>query len=68
MSNDETKLNGARPARQPPSRAFTRVTTATRSSWRNEPTVVEPFRGMETHATAWKRKMRKYEEVGPIYI
>lgn len=68
VSNDESKMNGARRARQPPSRAFTRVTTSDRSSWRNKPTVVEPFRGMEAHATAWKRKMRKYDEVGAMHV
>lgn len=51
-----------------PRRTFTRVATAAESSWTREPTVVEPFRSMDTHATAWKRKMRKYEEVRSIYI
>lgn len=47
-----------------PSRTFTRVITTSRSRRHNPvPTVVKPFRGMETHTTAWKRKNREYEEV-----
>lgn len=71
VPNDEYlyKMNDGRSTRQPPSRVFTRVVTCSdRSPLRNKPTVVEPFPGMETHATAWKRKMRQYEEVGQKYV
>lgn len=69
LPNDESKMNRACAARQSPRLAFTRVTTSSNQTpWRNKPTVVEPFRGMETHATAWKRKMRRYEEVGPVHV
>lgn len=44
-------------------RWFTRVTTSPDSRWKHETTVVEPFRSMETHATAWKRKIRQQQEV-----
>lgn len=44
------------------SRSFTRVTAPTARSSNREPTVVEPFRSMETHATAWKRKIAQQEE------
>lgn len=47
-------------------RSFTRVVSSTKSSWKNEPTVVEPFRSMEVHAAAWKRKVRQREEVSQI--
>ncbi|CAM9161204.1 unnamed protein product [Pylaiella littoralis] len=64
VPNDEYKMNDGRSTCQPPSRVFTRVVTCSnRSPLRNKPTVVEPFPGMETHATAWKRKMRQYEEL-----
>lgn len=69
VSNDKPKMNRACPARPSPSRAFTRVTASSgQAPWRNKPTVVEPFHGMETHATAWKRKMRRFEEVGPVHV
>lgn len=45
-------------------RSFTRIVSSTKSSWTNEPTVVKPFRSMEAHAAAWKRKLRQQEEVG----
>lgn len=45
-------------------RSFTRIFSSTKSSWKNKPTVVEPFRSMEAHAAAWKRKLRQQEEVG----
>lgn len=45
-------------------RSYTRVVSSTKSSWKNEPTVVKPFRSMEAHAAAWKRKVRQREEVG----
>lgn len=44
-------------------RRITRVVSSTKSSWKNEPTVVEPFRSMEAHAAAWERKIRQREEV-----
>lgn len=45
-------------------RSFTRAATSDKSCWAHKPTVVEPFRSMETHATAWKRKIRQQQEVG----
>lgn len=61
-----SKLICAQPANQAfatPSRTFTRVLT-TSSSRRHKPvpTVVEPFRSMEIHTAAWKRKIGKCEE------
>lgn len=62
VSKDDSKLFCTRPTGS--RRTFTRVaTSAAESSWKHTPTVVEPFRSMETHTTAWKRKMRKHEEV-----
>lgn len=49
------------------SRSFTRVTAPTARSPNREPTVVEPFRCMETHATAWKRKIAQQEEASREY-
>lgn len=43
-------------------RCFTRVTALTERSSKREPTVVRPFRSMETHTMAWKRKKRQQEE------
>lgn len=44
---------------------FTRVTAQYASKERScMPTVVEPFRSMETHVANWKRTMRQHDEVG----
>lgn len=43
-------------------RSFSRVTASTGMLRKHEPTFVEPFRSMETHAAAWKRKIRQQEE------
>lgn len=43
-------------------RCFTRVTASNERSSKREPTVVKPFRSMETHTMAWKRKKRLQEE------
>lgn len=62
----DPELTSARPQRQSfsaPGRVFTRVVDSSSSRKKLEPTVVKPFRGMETHASAWTRKMRTYEEV-----
>ncbi|CAM9139862.1 unnamed protein product [Ectocarpus sp. 13 AM-2016] len=47
----------------PSDRVFTRVVDSSSTRKKLEPTVVKPFRGMETHVTAWTRKMRAYEEL-----
>lgn len=65
VSKDDSMMFCTPPAE--PRRTFTRVATSAEGSWRHTPTVVEPFRSMETHTTAWKRKMRKYEEVCTAY-
>lgn len=48
---------------------FTRV-TAQYASKENSctPTVVEPFRSMETHVAYWKRKMTQHDEVSKCQI
>ncbi|CAM9129448.1 unnamed protein product [Ectocarpus fasciculatus] len=46
-----------------PDRVFTRVVDSSASKKKLQPTVVKPFRGMETHVAAWTRKMRTYEEL-----
>lgn len=50
-----------------PNRTFTRVTASAPSSWKHESTVVEPFRCMEAHTAAWKRKMRRCVEVHALH-
>lgn len=45
---------------------FTRVTALTGRSWKREPTVVKPFRSMESHAMAWKRKKQQQEEASRV--
>lgn len=48
-------------------RSFTRVTASSGSCWKHTPTVVKPFRSMETHTTAWKRKIRQQEEASRMW-
>lgn len=62
--NTVTRPHSARSNSERHSRSYTRAVSSTKSSWKNEPTVVKPFRSMEAHATAWKRKARQRDEVG----
>ena len=65
VSKDDSMLFCTRPAGS--RRTFTRVAVSAGSTWRHTPTVVEPFRSMETHTTAWKRKIRKNDEVSSTH-
>lgn len=64
--NTVTRPSSARSNYERHRRSYTRVISSTKSSWKNEPTVVKPFRSMEAHASAWKRKVRQQDEVRQI--
>lgn len=70
-SDDECRESNTFVAPRPVSRSrrgSIRVLASSGSSSNRQVTVVEPFRSMETHTIAWKRKIREQDEVGRMNV